>query len=107
ARRGGDARDPRHPVRAGLRSPAAAHLYRSGIVSPGRSSSHAMQLIFHPFGVRTNWVEMTSFPSNTVPFITPRLSYVLKRWATFPKTSVISLDSTSWKHVSSPDSTIR
>jgi hypothetical protein len=52
-----------------------------------------------------NCVEMTPLPSIGVPFTVPSLVYVLKRWAMFPKTSVISAVSISWKLVNTPEST--
>ena len=76
------------------------------MASPGRSSSHAIELIFQPLGVRMNCVEMTPRPSIASPRIVPRFSYVLNRCAMFPKTSVVCAVSNSSNDVSAPESTI-
>lgn len=71
--------------------------YRSGIVSTGRSSSQAMELIFHPVAVLMYCIDMMPRPSKSAPLLFPYFSWVLERWATFPKISVISVVSTSLK----------
>jgi hypothetical protein len=45
--------------------------YRCGNDKPGRSSSHAIALILHPWGVRMNCVEIMPRASNGTPFIVP------------------------------------
>lgn len=59
-------------------------------------------IILHPFGVRTNCVDIMPRASNDFPFKIPGLEYVLKRWATVPNASVISATATSLNRVNSP-----
>ena len=69
------------------------------------SSSHAIDVIRQPPGVRTNCVAIRPRAANAVPSRTPRFSYVLNRCATLPKDSVTAPVSTSSNDVSTPAST--
>ena len=72
------ARGGRRPerVRSGpyWAAPNPVASYLSGSFKPGRSSSHAIELIFQPAGVRTNCIEIRPLISNGTPFNVPDLT---------------------------------